>query len=269
MKFFLALALTLPLLSTATEYSPWFDVDLRPDFKSSLLYQSFDELDTDCRKRCYPSDDLFLTQSLGLSKEMYAGEAEICAAITRKQHFRLDHFKLTGRYRVLDDIVLDPISLVVGLSLIQAGRPALYDPASFHHGIFGVEAFVSAGKEVSAGRFWLNRKFAMLALGFSRGFPWMRAEINYSKNFCDQRQIDIFAKSLVGFGTECLSLRCFDGYGYVQHRSIDLGVKYSHFLPRCGATLSVELAYRVYAKNFPENASRLTVSYLYPFGCGL
>lgn len=269
MKKLLILSFFLPFIATATEFNPWNETDLLPVWKSTHLYQTFQRVATSKGNSCYPSDDYFRTESVNVNYEDYAIEAEICAAITNKQYLNLDHFKLTGRYRFADDIVDDPYTVVAGLSLIQAGKPALYDPASFHHGLFGVEAHLAVGKEVSKGQYWTKRQYGVLAFGVSRGYPWMRAEVTYSKNTSNQNQIDFFAKGLVGFGTKKLNLDRFYGYGYIQHRSIDLGVRYSYFLTHCGGTLVGEYAYRAYAKNFPKNSSCLSITFLFPIGIGI
>ena len=269
MKKLLILSFFLPFIASATEFNPWNDTDLLPVWKSTHLYQTFQRVATSKGNSCCPSDDYFRTESVSVNYEDYAIEAEICAAITNKQHFNLDHFKLTGRYRFRDDIVDDPYTVVGGVSLIQAGKPALDDPASFHHGLVGAEAHIAVGKEVSKGQYWTKRHYGLFAFGVSRGYPWMRAEVTYSKNTCNQNQMDFFARSLVGFGTKKLKLNCFHGYGYIQHRSIDLGLRGSYFLTRCGGTLVAEYSYRVYAKNFPKNASRLMITFLYPIGIGI
>jgi hypothetical protein len=259
----------LPFLLTATEFAPWYDNDLEIQSRSKILYQTFNKLGTHDGKTCYLSNDVFLNQSLGISFDKYAAEVELCAAATRKQHFNLDHLKLTGRYRLLDDITDDPYSVVAGVSFIQAGQPALYDPASFHHGIFGVETHISVGKEVSTGQFWQKRYFGVLAFGLSYGSPWVRGNFTYLQNVCNLHTFGAFINTLVGFGGQNLKVGSFHGYGTVRHQSVDLGISYSYLIEKIDGELTGDYSYRVYAKNFPKNASRLAVTLWIPFGLGI
>ena len=268
-KNFLILSLSLPFLIAATDLKPWYETDLEVVSRTKLMYQSFQKVETSRGETSYPSNDMFLTQSFGSSFDVYAGEVEMTAAATRKQHFNLDNLKLTGRYRLMNDVAYDPVSLVAGLSLIQVGKPALFDPASFHHGRFEVEAHLAIGKEVSQNQFWLKRYFGVFAFGLSSGSPWVRADFTYEQNFCDLHQLKVFANTLFGLGSRDLRLSDFHGYRSIRHQSIDLGIGYSYFLEKIGGMLVGEYSYRVYAKNFPKNASRLSVSLQIPFGLGI
>jgi len=269
LKKLLFLNVFLTTCLTATEYPPWYDNDLEVASRSTILYQTFQKVETSCGKTNYSSNDVFLKQSLGLSFDKYAAEVELVAAATRKQHFNLDHLKLTGRYRIYDDIIDDPFSLVAGLSLVQAGRPALHDPASFHHGLFEVEAHLSVGKEISQNQFWLKRYFAVFGIGQGSHLPWLRADFVYAQNYCDLSEFRLFVNTLFGLGGRNLNLNHFHGYGSIQHRSIDLGLQYSYFLENVDGSLTAEYSYRVYAKNFPKNVNCLALTFYYPFGLGI
>lgn len=266
LKKYLLLICLFPFLLPATEHQPWYDEDLEGHLRSTINYQHFRKLATTHGKRRYSSNDCFLTESLGLSYDTYAIEAEITAAATRKQHFNIDHLKITGRYQILNDILDDPFSLVAGFSLIQAGQPALYDPASFHHGRVEAECHVSIGKEISSIQYWQRRYFASLGLGLSQGSPWIRTDFVYAQNCYDFQRLELFLHTLFGLGGQSLKLNSFHGYGNIRHQSVDLGLNYAHFIERLGGTLTAGFSYRVYAKNFPKNSSRLMLSFYYPFG---
>lgn len=269
LKKLFAYFIFLPYALSATELKPWYGNDLELESRSTLTYQNFKNVATAVNHTKYRSNDLFLNQSFAISLMQYAAEVEMMLAATREQHFNIDHLKLTGRYQILDDIVDDPFSLVAGVSIAEVGRPALHDPASFHHGLFEVEPHVAIGKEISKGEFWLKRYFALFAIGFGQGSPWLRADFNYAIKLCGNHEFELFIKSLFGLGGKRVRLYDFNGYGPIRHRSVDLGFKYAYYLDNLDAYLIGEYSYRVFAENYPKNASRLALTFFYPFGLGI
>jgi hypothetical protein len=260
----------LPFLMHATELKPWYGNSLVLESRSKVLYQQFNKLAT-THDRKYVSNDVFLTESLNVYLAQYAAEVEMTLAKTHKQHFNIDCLRLTGRYQFMDTVIDDPYSLVAGLTITQAGKPALYDPASFHHGLVNFEAHLSVGKEIASYHTWLHRYFTVLGVGISSGppksKPWFRADFGYLHNFCDAQQIELFINTLFGLGRHNLKVHSFRGYGPVRHQSVDLGVRYTKVL-ECGAKLIGEYSYRVWAKNFPKNANRVEIAMYYPLGLG-
>ncbi|HRD55367.1 MAG TPA: hypothetical protein PLC42_03115 [Parachlamydiaceae bacterium] len=265
----LLLLLLFPFFISATELKPWYGDYLVGESRSKVLFQQFRKVATSKGKTSYKANDFFLSQSFAFSYDRYAAEVELVAAATRAQNFNLDHLKLTGRYQILDDIVEDPVSMVVGFSLIEAGRPALHDLSSFHHGLLELELHAAIGKEISYGEFWLKRYFALFAIGFGQGSPWLRAECSYAQNYCELHQFEVFLASLFGLGGKSLRVASFHGYGSIRHQSVDVGLKYSYLLENVGGVLSLDYSYRIYAMNFPKNANRLCLTFFYPFGLGI
>lgn len=253
----------------ATEFEPWYGKYLEVHSRSKALYQTFREVETSDKVKKYASNDLFLSESLEISFDKYLAEAEMVLAATREQSFNIDHLKFTGRYQIFDDIQDDPFSLVAGASLIQVGEPALHDPASFHHGRFEVETHLSLGKEISYQDLWLKRYYSVVLFGFSSYSPWFKFETVYQQNYADKHEIELFLRGLIGLGSRSLRLNHFKGYGPIRHRSYDVGCKYRYLLESIDSYLTVEYAYRFYAKNFPKNVNQVAVSFFYPFGLGI
>ena len=74
-----------------------------------------------------------------------------------------------------------------------------------------------------------------------------------------------YVKSRWGLGDRGLHLKSFQGYGPIQHHSIDLSVEYKHHF-EFGGILGVGYGYRVLARNCPRYVNFFMANFLYPFG---
>lgn len=277
----LGLLLCLPSLLLSTELKPWLSKFAEIQSRATYLYQTYPLLASTERNKHYSSHDYFATLSLAVSP--YAGlgplgpwwtglpieiELEATCSDTHRHHWCFDNIRLTGRYRWLDDISgEDPVTLTTGLTLTQAWTLALKDPSSFHHGRTEAEAHVSIGKEISFMEYWVSRGWGVLGIGIAeRGSPWIRLDADWEHNFWECHYFRVFAHTLWGLGSHHLRAPpAFDGYGDVNHQSIDLGLRYTFVLDVWG-DLILEYSYRVYSRNFPKAANLYLVSYHYPFG---
>jgi hypothetical protein len=250
----------------ATEREPWLGNLLEFEWRNQLSLQVYQQIQGQEHHFHYRSEDFLFSSSLGLAPQPeWAVEAEIRLAHTKKGS-AFDSFALTGRYQWLDDVAGDPISLVSGLSLIQACSRSLHDVSLFHHGTEEVEGFLSIGKERTVGESWNSRWWGILGIGVAnRGSPWMRLDLDYDYRFTEEQSFRVFAHSLWGLGGQSIHLAPFKGYGPVRHQSIDLGLRYVYELFLVG-TIEIEYAYRVYARNFPANVQMVQANFFYTFG---
>lgn len=250
-----------------TELEPWLGDPYQIEWRSVFRYQNFSSISTVSHLKKYQSDDAFLTASLSAALPDYELEVEITQARTRKQKGDVDQLKLTGRYGFMDDVAGDFLSVTPGISYIQAFKESLRDIASFHHGLYGCEAFVSVGKELSIFEaMWKNRWWGLLGGGIAeKGSPWLRFQLNYEISPVLQHQFRCFLDSLWGLGKKSLEIVDFRGYGPISHQSIDLGLRYLYLIEFYGSA-SIEYSYRVYSQNFPESSHSVLVKILYQFG---
>lgn len=255
----------LPAWLSATELSPWFGPEFDIELRSTFQYQLYKHLRSPDGFIRHHSNDTFYTLSAALSAFGYSGELETTVAHTNKQRPAFDNFRLTGRYQILDDVPgIDPVSLVAGLTVTKAFWHSLHDVSSFHHGEIEAEAHLSIGKEFSFKQFWKNHLWAVAGIGIGdHGSPWFRANVYWDKNWWDRHFLRIFAHTLWGLGGNNLRRdKRFPGYGPIQHRSIDLGVRYSYEF-ECLGKLSLEYAQRLYAYNFPFQDHLFLISFRY------
>lgn len=258
--------LLFPFFSHTTELAPWFGNLYEVEARVSTLYQKFQHVNSSKHSFSYRSNDFFTNFSLSVSPDPdFSVETEVLFADTRHRNYGFDSAKLTGRYQILDDIIGDPVSLTTGLSIIVPLRSALRDIGSFHHGMAEFEAHVAVGVELPYLSIWLQRQYGVFACGIAtQGSPWLRVGYYFERNFCNSVSVQIFLDSLFGLGRRTIHKHDFNGYGAVAHRSIDAGLKWSYLFDYWG-TLSLEYAYRIYARNFPRNVNFVQFSYNLPF----
>lgn len=260
--------LLLPTLVIATDFKPWFSRDFELQPRITARYQSYPFISTPYGKKGCSADDYFFDFSIGGAALGYSVEIETIVADTPRQAPACDQVRLTARRLVLDDVGgEDPFSMAAGFTVIQAFRSSLHDISSFHHGQIEGEMHVAIGKETAWRNLWMTRWWGVLGVGIAdRGSPWVRANLVWDKNMCNQSFVRLFMNTLWGLGGNNIRhTRHFSGYGGIGHQSIDLGARYT-YLFESAAELSIEYAKRVHARNFPGRANLVQISFLYPFG---
>lgn len=259
---------TFPFLCYGIDTKPWLGNLYEFVWDTSYLYQGYPKVAEGSSLRKYSSDDFFLSTSLSntFSEGSASAELEIVAANTRKQR-GIDHFSLAGRYSLLDDIAGDSVSLVTGLSLSVCTPKALKDISSFHHGRGEAELYLSLGSELERSTYlWLTRWWAVTAVGIAdRGSSWLRANGAYEFRLGTFHEFRVFMDTLWGLGHHKLRVCDFDGYGNIQHQSIDLGFRYTYLIEFFGHC-SFEYSYRPYSRNFPAQTHRCLFFLVYTFG---
>lgn len=248
------------------DLAPWYPrlFELQPSVE--VLSQHSRSIASDHGTYLKPLHANFLDFSLAYPYYNWYGQIELLLADSKGRHF--DNTTITMRYQLTDDVSGESyFSSIAGLSATSSTRNALNDLSSFHHGKFEVIAHISVGKELDDGQFWSSRFWGTLGIGTADvGSPWIHCTLNAEKNYRDHSTFSFFIESLYGFGGNALSKhQKFHGYGPIRHRSIDICALYSYILDG-GQKLSLGCRYRVYARNFPEHAASISLTFLSPFG---
>lgn len=267
MKLLYAFLVFIASAATATDYQPWTKVDLELYPRADYIYQHYDKVHGSNGSLNQSGNDHVLGVGIYGCFAAYSLELEGRLARTRHLPCGLDHFKLTGKYQIFNDIIGDPLSLTVGGSFIAASRDAVEEYGLFHHAKIEGEVFVSFGKERSCLSNWVSHWWAMFGIGVGeRGCPWLFSQIAWEKNVCYEWQWRVFTDLLFGLGNEAIDFsEQFEGYGLIRHRSVDVGtgIYYPIF---CRGDLYLEFKQRVWAYNFPSCAQIFQIRYVYPFG---
>lgn len=257
-----------PIFIHATDLKPWYGKDYETEIRASILYQNYQSIASPFFTKFGSANDVFFNLSAAYPFRRYCGEFEATVARTHHQNYRWDNFRFTGRFQVLDDREGDCITLVGGITFIQAFSRALHDISSFHHGHVEGLFTLSVGKKYGFTRFhdYLYRCWNVIGIGAADvGVPWVMDYFAFESIHRDVHHVRWFTEILWGTGGENIFGHCFEGYGFIKHRSVDVGVRYSFDFP-CWGTLSLQYARRLYALNFPKNANLLFVEFYFPFG---
>lgn len=259
--------LLLPQLLGAVDYRPWLSRDFEFQPWASYRYQQFSKVNGNGGSFSRNENDSFFAGGIGFAAIGYGADIDVEIAKTSHQNFACDHFSLTGKYQLSDDVIGDPVSIVTGLTFTHAFKHSLFDISSFHHGKFEYEWYLSAGREKICESFWMSRFWGVVAVGIAdRGSPWIRLNCAWERNWWDLHRVQLFARTLWGLGDHGLSEdRRFRGYGSVAHQSIDIGLGYVHEFEN-SAKLGLDYAYRIYARNFPMRVNTLMLTLVYPLG---
>lgn len=262
--FFLSVCTPL----AATEYLPWLGLPYAFESRFLALGQRYTSVD--CSGEAVsiaPRHDLFLTASVCMAlPDDVSIEGEVIGARTCKQASDIDHLKVTGRYLIADDVRGDPLSWVVGASISPVFHTALRDISSFHHGRFEGELWSSFGREWAEETWWTKRWWGLVAMGMADwGSPWVRLAAVYERQWQSSHAIRLSVHALGGTGENALSPHHFQGYGSIQHLSLDLSARYTYSWQE-GEAFYVTYLYRPYACNFPRHCQQLMVQVYYQFG---
>lgn len=254
-------------IAFATDHQPWLGNSFEFQWRNSLLHQQYKHIASGVYNYRYSSNDFFLNTSISNAIFHYGLQLELIAASTRHQRANIDNVRATGKYLIFDDVNKDYVSLLAGLTLSGVSHGALNDVSSFHHGRFEGEFFLSVGKELTrAEDDWKSRVWLMSGFGLaSQGSPWLSGKINFDYRPYYHHAFNLNTSLLVGLGKHWFYFHKFNGYGAIQHTSIDIGAKYTYFWGLIG-TINFEYFYRIRARNFPTNVHGCKLEILTTFG---
>jgi len=249
-----------------TDLMPWTQIDLLFYPRFETLFQHYNHINTSSGLKARRARDYFFTLGFYGCYDEWCAEIEATCASTKNREFGLDNFRITGKYRLNNDIIGDQISLMLGATCERATKIAVRDISSFHHGRNALQLHLSAGKERTCYDTWLSRWWTVTTLAIAdHGSPWWRAMFIWEKNSRDTLFLRCFVHTLFGMGNESLNLDdSFRGYGSIHHGSVDIGARLTKITTHNGIWY-IEYARRVWAQNFPEQVNLLKISLIYPF----
>ncbi len=269
MKFCSKLIIALLLFQTAAysaDLIPWFPRDKELLGEASYRYQHSNKIDTTSGLVELDHNDHFLDLGISLSPEPSWYAAIHGSVAYSSNDLYLNEFQVALVHLWLNDVVGDPVSLCTGAAIRIPSAHSLKNMSSPHYGNIEMLGICSIGKEFSTTESWSSRCWGTLYVGAAnRGSPWATALLAWEKNFANQTLWRLYAEGLYGFGKKEISLNNFDGYGSIQHRAIDLGLRYTHIFPING-NLFLDYKFRPYARDYPRGNHILSVNFQFPIG---
>jgi len=262
-------ALFLLAVGTASAYpfKPWLGNLFEFQLRGTYTYQYYSSVRTSGGIVHLPTHNQLADLDLGMTILPIASVGIDLGAQKRTwRSMTFDHVRVRGQYLLLDDIVGDPVSMTVNLSLTSVDRKALPAPGLMHHGRFEALLGTSIGREWAIGRVFTHRLWANIGLcGASHSSLYTLDSLNWQINFIDRIRFGIKGLFDAGYGTRKLdNVARFDGYRHLRYRTLDIAADLKYRWGIWG-DLSIEVGRRLWAEYAPENNLFFKISYHLPF----
>lgn len=200
-----------------------------------------------------PLIDLATALELGLSK-------------TQSKPYGFENVKASCRYRILDDLVSDPVSLTTGVVCALSTPRRVKGLSSCAHGVFETEGHFALGRE-----FWQHARsyYQAWLLGFggiaSSGSPWVGFEAHLGRVIHQKHYFDLFFRFNKGLSSHKLHrLSNFHSWSRIGYEFEELGIGYRLKEIALGSCY-IEATTRILARSCPSNVWSVKVGLVLPF----
>lgn len=266
MKGKLLLLFFFPLFLFSLEEQPWFGEVYEFHFLSRVSYSYFSKVNQAINPLTYTFHNGTIHFGLDFPfSPDWCADIDANVAASSKNSFSFRSSALQLRYLLADDLIGDPYSSAIGLSVRGTTHYSLRDISCPSNGECDVEGNLSLGKEFSAKdlrmRFW-----AYCAVGHAnRGSFWIRGKGGLEWNYEEKHKAGVTVEITQGYGKHnWIDIDDFRGYGTLRDKALDLFFKYGYRFGVWG-TLKFEYIRRLKAKVAPEGVNTFMVSYTIPF----
>lgn len=259
------LALSLELFSL--EEAPWLGDVYEFQLYTDFYYSQYSKINHAIEQPSFAYNNYVTEASIAMTPTPNLDvELEVNLARTPHQTYGFRSVALQVRCLLWDDIAGDLMSVNVGLNTRAVTGRAVEDVSSPYASYWNGEAAVSVGKEFTKDADWKTRGYAFGTVGLANhGSFWNRYKLAFESRFFDSHALEAFSTGYFGYGSqENVDIEHFKGWGFIRHRSIDVGGRYSYLFDFWG-TLSVSYACRVWAHSYPEREQTIQLSYHLPF----
>jgi len=259
------LACSLNLFSL--EEAPWLGDVYQFQLYTDFAYSQYSKISHAVKQPSYAYNNYVNDFSFVFTPtEKIDLEASVNMARTPHQTYGFRSAAFQARCLFLDDVAADPITLTAALNTRAVGGRAVRDVSSPYASYWNGEAGVSVGKEFTKDENWKTRGYLWGSVGLANhGSFWNRYHASFEARILKNQRIEAFSTGYFGYGSKKeVDIEHFKGWGFIRHRSVDIGGKYSCLTDLWG-TLSVSYACRVWAYSYPEREWTVQVSYTLPF----
>ncbi len=259
------LLLSLELFSL--EEAPWLGNVYEFQFNTDFIYSQYSRISHALEQPSYAYNNYVTEASTSFTPtQNMDAEIEVNLARTPHQTYGFRSGALQVRYLFWDDIAGDPASINAGLNTRVVTGRAVADVSSPYASYWNGEATLSVGKEFTKDTDWKTRGYALGCIGLANhGSFWNRYKLAFEARVLKNQAIEAFSLGYFGYGHEKqVDIDHFKGWGFIKHRSIDIGAKYSYLFDIWGS-LSVSYACRVWAYSYPQREQTVQLTYNLPF----
>ncbi|MCE5294472.1 MAG: hypothetical protein LLF94_07660 [Chlamydiales bacterium] len=193
-------------------------------------------------------------------------ELEFDLAETQKKSYGFDAFKAQSRYKLLNDLTGDPITLTAGLVMAMSTPTRVADLSSSQSGVFQTEARISFGRQfaIDDGSYW--KAWGLVNSGLaSSGSPWLGCEVHLQRVLHEKHHMGLFCRAAKGLShTRLHHVSDFHSWSRIGYRYTEAGVSYS--LKKIGyGSLYFEASKRLSARYCPKATWNVCLGVLIPF----
>ncbi len=196
----------------------------------------------------------------------FSAEVELDFSKTQKKSYGFEAFKGSCRYRLLNDLDGDSVSLTAGLVATLSTPSRIHDLSSQQHGVFQTEARVAVGRQFGIRKTSYYKGWGLVSYGLaSSGSPWVGAELHIERVFWKHNHIDLFFRAQKGLSSSKLgNLSDFHSWSRVGYEYEELGLSFRHKVEALGS-FYVEAATRVRARYCPKHTWSVQLGFNIPF----
>lgn len=247
--------------------TPWLYSPYQLVSTASYKFQYFSTVDDGFNPVHYDSVNNFVyLELLGTLSPTWDAQIALDLDATRRVPFGVLDVAAQYRQTLWNEFLGDMLSCDVYGMVRYVPHDRLEDVATPFHAAWNIEVGTSAGREFSQLYHWNWRTYALFAIGMAnRGYPWIRADYHVEGKFLEQDALSFHAEGYFGTGNQTfINVSDFNGYASVRHRSIDLGLQFTHYFVAWGH-FDIRYMIRVYAKSYPAGMSSVQFRYRLPF----
>jgi len=202
-----------------------------------------------------------------MPNENLACEVELDLAKTQKKEYGFDAVKAACRYRLMNDLAGDPVSLTAGLTTSLSTPSRVKDMSTLQHGVLDTTLQLAVGREfvIHAGDYYKAWALAYSGLA-SSGSPWIGLEAHWGRVFSHETHaFDLFFRAEKGLSDHKLhKISQFHSYSRLDYQYEELGLCYT-YKERGFGSLYIEATTRLHAKYCPRHTWSARVGLLIPF----
>ncbi|MBS3905083.1 MAG: hypothetical protein KGZ39_07140 [Simkania sp.] len=264
-----ALYVFLGLMATAYgfEEKPWLGNLWEFYLDTGYMFSRYDSVANSTKHLKAPSNNNVFSVDIGLVPiDSWDAAIEVDFAQTPRQSLGRRSVAAQVRTLWLNDIIGDFVSLTTGFSVRQTSYRSLHDISCPYSARWDFEINSAMGKEWGCGPNWCMRLYGLGAVGQgSRGSPWTRAKVAYQIHQLESHIWEFFSLGYWGFGRRReVNINHFNGWGFYDHSSIDLGFGYLYELGVWGR-LRFDYSHCIHARVYPRGTNSFIIGYHLPF----
>lgn len=196
----------------------------------------------------------------------FSAELELDLAKTQKEPYGFEAITASCRYRLLNDLTGNAVSLTAGLVTSLSTPTRVKDLSTDAHGVFEVEARLAVGREFvqQEGSYYKAWGFAKTGVA-SSGAPWIGIEVHLERVFLQNHHVDLFFRAEKGLSSNKLHhLSDFHSWSRIGYQYEELGLGYR--LKEIGlGSLYLEATTRLHARYCPKHTWSARLGFIVPF----